>query len=490
MCQSKFVLAISESKFVLGKSKVVLAIFLLLLPPSSLSLENGLALTPPMGWLAWERFRCNTDCVNDPENCISERLFKSMADELVLGGWRAAGFDTIIMDDCWLAPHRAPDGQLLADPDRFPSGIPALANYVHKLQLKFGIYQDYGTKTCAGYPGSLNHLQTDARTFADWGVDYVKLDGCHSDPATMEAGYAEFGSALRATGRPIVFQCEWPLYQSHHGIQPNYTAVREVCNLWRNFYDVQDNWPSVQNIIDFYGDNSDGFLDLGGPGGWNDPDMLVIGNFGLSYDQSAAQMAIWSVLAAPLLISVDLRTIRPEFKQMLQHPGVLKVSQDPLGKPGFRVARRKHVDFFSRPVHPVYRGRTSHAVAIFNRWDSGGTPLRVTLSPAFLGLKSRGGYRVRDIFSGEDLGQFFPGDKLTIQVNPMGVRFLRFDILPSSPLDTDSIEGVEFETTEVGAGEGAEGEEGVGDAMQEEDEETEEAFCHVIEPGNAGRRLN
>merc|ERR1712032_758224 len=172
--------------------------------------------------------------------------------------------------------------------------------------------------------------------------------------------------------------------------------------------------------------------------------------------------------------------------------------------------RRKHVDFFSRPVHPVYRGRTSHAVAILNRQmmmtvvimvvvvmmmmtdrgDSGGSPLRVTLSPAFLRLRSRGGYRVRDIFSGEDLGQFFPGDKLTIQVNPMGVRFLRFDILPSSPLDTDSIEGVEFETTEVGAGEGAEGEEGVGDAMQEEDEETEEAFCHVIEPGNAGRRLN
>merc|ERR1719239_597228 len=121
-------------------------------------------------------------------------------------------------------------------------------------------------------------------------------------------------------------------------------------------------------------------------------------------------------------------------------------------------------------------------IMMTDRWDSGGTPLRVTLSPAFLRLRSRGGYRVRDIFSGEDLGQFFPGDKLTIQVNPMGVRFLRFDILPSSPLDTDSIEGVEFETTEVGA----EGEEGVGDAMQEEDEETEEAFCHVIEPGNAG----
>merc|ERR1719234_1351663 len=136
---------------------------------------------------------------------------------------------------------------------------------------------------------------------------------------------------------------------------------------------------------------------------------------------------------------------------MFQHPGVLKVSQDPLGKPGSRVARRKHVDFFSRPVHPVYRGRTSHAVAILNRWDCGGTPLRVTLSPAFLGLKSRGGYRVQDIFTGEPLGQFFPGDKLTIQVNPMGVRFLRFDILPISP--QGSLVEDQLETIEAGAGE-------------------------------------
>jgi alpha-N-acetylgalactosaminidase len=150
-------------------------------------------------------------------------------------------------------------------------------------------------------------------------------------------------------------------------MKPNYTAIKEHCNLWRNFYDVQDNWHNIQGIIDHYGDNTDGFLEVAGPGAWNDPDMIVVGNFGLSYDQSAAQLALWTVFASPLILSVDLRTIRPEFRQLLQHPGVLKVAQDPLGVSGRRVARREHVDFFTRPVHPVWGNGTSHAVVIFNR---------------------------------------------------------------------------------------------------------------------------
>ena len=162
---------------------------------------------------------------------------------------------------------------------------------------------------------------------------------------------------------------------------PNYTAIKEHCNLWRNFYDVQDNWNNIRGIIDYYGDDKDGFLEFGGPGGWNDPDMLVIGNFGLSYDQSKAQMALWVIFAAPLLMSNDLRTIRPEFKDILQHPAVLKVAQDPLGRPGRRVARKEHIDFFTRPIHPLYRGKHSYAVVIFNRWDMGGVPLKVSFIP-------------------------------------------------------------------------------------------------------------
>jgi len=393
------------------------------------SLENGLARTPPMGWLAWERFRCNTDCENDPEFCISERLFKTMADLVVTEGYKDAGYEYIMMDDCWLTHQRGEDGRLVADPDRFPSGIKALADYVHKLGLKFGIYEDFGTETCGGYPGSLGHLEVDAQTFAEWGVDFVKMDGCNSDPKDMDVGFSKFGAALAATGRPMVYQCEWPLYQGGAGMTPNYTAIREHCNLWRNFYDVQDNWNNIRGIIDYYGDDKDGFLEFGGPGGWNDPDMLVIGNFGLSYDQSKAQMALWVIFASPLLMSNDLRTIRPEFKEILQHPAVLKVAQDPLGIPGKRVARKEHIDFFTRPIYPVYKGKYSYAVVIFNRWDMGGVPLKVSFTPSFLGLPGGGKYAVSDIYSGQELGSYKPAEKVWVEVNPMGVRLLRFNIV-------------------------------------------------------------
>ena len=198
----------------------------------------------------------------------------------------------------------------------------------------------------------------------------------------------------------MVYQCEWPLYQSHHGINPNYTAIkysirsnkleigdkklfhniRDHCNLWRNNYDVQDNWNSVSSIIDFYGDNKDGFLEVAGPGSWNDPDMLVIGNFGLSLEQSRAQMSLWVMFAAPLIMSNDLRTIRPEFVEILQHREILKIARDPRGIPGKRVRRLKHVDFFVRPVSPVLGAKLSQVVAIYNRWQEGGTPLKVTIN--------------------------------------------------------------------------------------------------------------
>lgn len=381
-----------------------------------------------MGWLAWERFRCNTDCEEDPENCISERLFRAQADMMVVGGYRDAGYEYLMMDDCWLAGNRTEGGELQADPVRFPSGIKALADYVHKLGLKFGIYEDYGTETCGGYPGSLGHLETDAKTFAAWEVDYVKLDGCNSDPHSMDLGFPEFGRALNATGRPMVYQCEWPLYQGGAGITPNYTAIRQHCNVWRNFYDVQDNWHNIQGIIDYYGDNKDGFLQMGGPGGWNDPDMIVAGNFGLSFDQARAQLSLWAVLAAPLLMSVDLRTIKPEFRALLLHKGVIKVSQDPLGLPGYRVARQEHTDFFLRPVMPVVRGRPSHVLVILNRWDMGGNPLKVSLTPSFVGLKDKAGYEVYDVFESNKMGEFGPGESISVRVNPMGVRMLRFNL--------------------------------------------------------------
>lgn len=152
------------------------------------SLDNGLAKTPPMGWMAWERFRCNTDCTTDPQNCISEKLFIEMAEIMAKEGYKEAGYQYVSIDDCWLENTRDKDGRLVSDKKRFPHGIRALADFVHSKGLKLGIYEDFGTKTCAGYPGSEYFLQMDAETFADWEVDMLKLDGCYSLPEQMDDG--------------------------------------------------------------------------------------------------------------------------------------------------------------------------------------------------------------------------------------------------------------------------------------------------------------
>ncbi|KAK6637161.1 hypothetical protein RUM44_007575 [Polyplax serrata] len=167
------------------------------------ALENGLARTPPMGWLSWERFRCNTDCKNDPDNCISDRLFRKMADLVVSEGYAAVGYKYINIDDCWLEKERNFAGQLVPDRERFPYGMKDLSNYIHSKGLKFGIYEDYGNYTCAGYPGILGHLERDAQTFASWDVDYVKLDGCYSHPAEMDLAPASYIFIFDEEDNPI-----------------------------------------------------------------------------------------------------------------------------------------------------------------------------------------------------------------------------------------------------------------------------------------------
>lgn len=166
-----------------------------------------------MGWLHWERFLCNLDCQAEPESCISEHLFMQMAELMVSDGWKDAGYEYLCIDDCWMAPERDPEDRLQADPQRFPGGIRRLADYVHSKGLKLGIYADVGNKTCAGYPGSFGHYDIDAQTFADWGVDLLKFDGCHCDSVNhLIEGYQYMSLALNRTGRSIVYSCEWPLY--------------------------------------------------------------------------------------------------------------------------------------------------------------------------------------------------------------------------------------------------------------------------------------
>ncbi|XP_047440750.1 alpha-galactosidase A [Mugil cephalus] len=345
---------------------VFLLSFIGFISPAAEALDNGLALKPTMGWLHWERFMCNIDCERDPDNCISERLYMQMADMMVKEGWKEAGYEYVCIDDCWPSHQRDAKGRLQADPKRFPQGIKKLADYVHSKGLKLGIYADVGTRTCAGYPGSLGHYETDAQTFADWDVDLLKFDGCYMDWTFLGEGYINMSKALNKTGKSILYSCEWPLYEWSHQ-KPNYTAIRETCNHWRNFDDVFDSWSSIKSILDWTAAHQDTIVPVAGPGGWNDPDMLVIGNFGLSHDQQESQMALWAIMAAPLLMSNDLRNICPRSKELLQNRRIIDISQDSLGIQGYQTAKLDSFEVWERPL-----SKKRLAVAVLNRQEIGG----------------------------------------------------------------------------------------------------------------------
>jgi len=372
-----------------------------------------------MGWLDWERFRCNIDCKNDPDHCIGEKLFKDTADRMAADGFKDVGYQYVIIDDCWLAKTRDKDGKLQPDPERFPSGIRALADYIHAKGLKFGIYGDFGTTTCAGYPGNEYYLQLDAQTYADWTVDYFKMDGCNSDIHQYDVAYPVMSQWLNKTGRPIVFSCSWPAYQEGSGIKPDYVSIAKHCNLWRNYDDIDDSWNSVSSIIEFYGQDKSGFVEVAGPGNWNDPDMLIIGDYGLSWEQQRSQMALWSIMASPLIMSVDLRTIRTDSRALLQNRAAIAINQDPLGVQGRRIAKKGDIQVWTRPVTP------KGSVAFVFLYVGVPAPTQFSITLADMDMKNPGGYNITEVFDGKPAGVFKPTDTFTATVNPGGVFFGR-----------------------------------------------------------------
>ncbi|XP_042323691.1 alpha-N-acetylgalactosaminidase [Sceloporus undulatus] len=408
--------------------KLMGSVFLLALAPLTLALENGLMRTPPMGWLAWERFRCNTDCKSDPHNCISEKLFMDMADRLATDGWRELGYVYVNIDDCWTAKERDATGHLVPDPERFPSGIKALADYVHARGLKLGIYADIGSYTCAGYPGTtLDRIEQDALTFAQWGVDMLKFDGCYSSGAMQAEGYPKMSKALNATGRPIAYSCSWPAYQGGLPPQVNYTLLANICNLWRNYGDIQDSWDSVLSIVEWFSVNQDVLQPVAGPGHWNDPDMLIIGNFGLSCEQSRSQMALWTIMAAPLFMSTDLRVISDSAKEILQNKLMIKINQDPLGIQGRKILQEKsRIEVFLRPL-----SHSASALVFFSRRTD--MPYRYTTSLARLNFTQDFVYETQDVYTGQIISGLKAADNFTIVVNPSGV--VMWYLYPTMHLD-------------------------------------------------------
>ncbi|WAQ98090.1 AGAL-like protein [Mya arenaria] len=389
----------------------VLAVVLLL--TSVRGLENGLARTPPMGWLSWTRFGCNIDCDSDPDFCISEKLIMSMADRLASDGYKAAGYEYVCIDDCWLAPERDIFHRLQPDKRRFPHGMKYLADYVHSKGLKLGIYEDFGTKTCGGYPGSEFFLQLDAKTFAEWGIDLLKFDTCHSDAHDNKYGYPAMSMYLNQTGRPILFSCEWPYGELQQNLSSDYGPVRETCNIWRNFWDVSDHFDSVKSIVANYGKNNALFQKYSGPGGFFDPDMILAGGFGMSSYQQRAQMSMWAMLSAPLFMSNDLRDISPDARRLLLNPLLLAVDQDPMGKMATKLWEFNNLQLWVKPIVP----EGSLAVTFLNTNNFGsGSPISSTADS--LGLTDSRGYNVTEVFTGKNLGVLKPTSVIKTRVFP------------------------------------------------------------------------
>uniref|UniRef100_A0A6G1S877 Alpha-galactosidase n=1 Tax=Aceria tosichella TaxID=561515 RepID=A0A6G1S877_9ACAR len=374
-----------------------------------LALENGLARTPPMGWLAWERFTCELNCDLYPNECINSDLFEQMSARMAAGGWLKLGYDHVNIDDCWSEKQRnQATGRLVPDQQRFKRGIKHLADIVHSYQgLKLGIYGDCGTLTCAGYPGQLkvNNTQeeddyrtatwfkVDADTLAEWQVDSLKFDGCYVDPIKAERICSPMAKALAETGRPIMLVCEWPFYMMYAHAEPDFELAAASCNVWRYYDDIEDSWLSVLNTIDYTIKHQSTMLKYHGPGHWFDPDQLVIGNFGLSVGQARAQMALWCVWSAPLYMSNDLRNIRPEFVRILQNEHLIAMDQDKLGVFGLMVKQTEDglMQAWVKPILPVRNKCPSFAIVVLNR--------------ATLGNKRKVSFKLADLLLGAPIKQ-------------------------------------------------------------------------------------
>eukprot|EP00929_Paragymnodinium_shiwhaense_P024010 TRINITY_DN14897_c0_g1_i6.p1 TRINITY_DN14897_c0_g1~~TRINITY_DN14897_c0_g1_i6.p1 ORF type:complete len:432 (+),score=109.30 TRINITY_DN14897_c0_g1_i6:87-1382(+) len=394
------------------------------------ALDNGVARTPPMGWLSWERYACNVDCEKMPGNCINAQLYMDMADRMVADGWKEAGYEYVNVDDCWPASSRDAQGLIQADEKRFPGGIKALCDYIHSKGLKCGLYTDIGATTCGGYLAlnvtadrSNSEFVKEIGNFASWGIDSLKVDGCNQDPKVMNITYPRLSNVLVEAGRlkqrPIMYSCSWPAYISIPGQNISkevYDDLAKYCNIWRNYRDIVDTWDSYWN------DNQDMMAEAAGPGHFNDPDMILAGNTGLSIYEYQAQFVLWSIFAAPLLMSNDLRTIDDEAKKLLQNPDIIKVNQDPLGKQGKRVGG--HPDSTSIWARPLVGGDV--AVAFLNEVPGvPGTPRNVSVTAKMAGLGSKQ-FTVYDLLQREKVagGKAFVGE-WTAVVPANGVRFVR-----------------------------------------------------------------
>jgi alpha-galactosidase len=359
----------------------------------ALDADTDLAMTPPMGWNSWNAF----------EKEIDEKKIKAIADAMVSSGMREAGYTYLVLDDAWMASERDKDGRLVADPEKFPSGMKAIGDYIHSKGLKYGIYQDRGRMTCQQLPGSFRHEKIDMETFAQWGVDYIKMDSCfaESNGRMSSEDYALYRRHIRATGRPIVLSI------SDFGNAAWAWGGKESAQLWRTSYDIYPWMDSIYACAETSaGDRSihpafNGLWQFAGPGHWNDPDMLQVGNLkNMDEDRKdvadRAHFSLWCILAAPLMAGNDLRMMSDSVRKVLTAPEVIAVNQDRRGVQGYKV--------FDEAGHEVYNKPLADGTTAVLLLNKGRKEASITVQWDKIGLS--GAQPVRDLWARKDLGQF------------------------------------------------------------------------------------
>ena len=369
-----------------------------------------LAQTPPLGWNSWNTFGEH----------ISDPLIREMADIMVSRGYRDAGYEYLVIDDCWSLRDRDAAGLLVPDPEKFPHGMKAVADYVHSKGLKFGMYSCAGVMTCAGYPSSYDHEFTDAETFASWGVDFLKYDFCNfPETGDCQTRYRTMSMALKSTGRPILFSaCNW-------GRHDPWTWMRGAgAHMYRSTGDIMDNYRSFTDIFKSQLAN----LSMSAPGSFNDMDMLTVGmcgkgNVGIgkvcTWEEYRMQFSLWCLCGVPLMMGADLRTLAPEYEALMKQKDLLRINQDEECRPPILI--RKSAIFTGNPdpkegempwreipdaSYTLFRHLSGgeFALAFINFSDAEST-IHCELVDLGLPVSSGVALSVKDVFTGEDLGE-------------------------------------------------------------------------------------
>lgn len=365
---------------------------------------QGVSLTPPMGWSSWNAFFGNID----------ETKIKNTVDLMVSNGMRDAGYIYVNLDDNWMAnPARDAQGNLIADPVRFPSGIKGLADYVHSQGMKLGIYGDRGSMTCMDIPksGGYGNENRDAETYASWGVDYLKYDNCNP-VGQLRDDYTKMSSALKSTARPIVFSiCAWQTQE----------WMPATGQLWRSTTDIKPYWvPSPTATLNWsITTNLDGNADMyifTRPGAWSDPDMLEVGNGTLTAEETKTHFGLWALMAAPLIAGTDISKISSTNLALITHPEVIAIDQDSAGAQGHKIQKMGDLEVWAKPLGRNY---TEYAVGLLNR---SGSTSKMSVRWKDLHLNPQN-VSVRDVWAKSDLGTI--PDSFSVNVPSHGLALIR-----------------------------------------------------------------